>query len=241
MNTNSTFRDITGLTKFLKILLWAGATWALVSLFSGWLQFELLSRGSFSQSEGQANDSRQQIIGLVYLLLYIVTVIIFARWILRANHNVRALGAQDMRFTPGWAVGYFFVPIVCLWRPYQAMKDLWRASKNPAAWQDIQPGSILGLWWTLWIVSNILGQASFRASMAARDASSLQAATIIDMASDVSHIALCIAAITLISQIRESQINQQAPNKSPEPTPVGAVSSAIAVHVVSRRWLSFFR
>ena len=31
------------------------------------------------------------------------------------------------------------------------------------------------------------------------------------------------------------------PNKSPEPTAVGAVSSAIAVHVTSRRWLSFFR
>jgi hypothetical protein len=30
-------------------------------------------------------------------------------------------------------------------------------------------------------------------------------------------------------------------NKSPEPTAVGAVSSAIAGHVVSRRWLSFFR
>jgi hypothetical protein len=31
------------------------------------------------------------------------------------------------------------------------------------------------------------------------------------------------------------------PNKSLEPTADGAVSSAIAVHVVSRRWLSFFR
>jgi hypothetical protein len=31
------------------------------------------------------------------------------------------------------------------------------------------------------------------------------------------------------------------PNKSPEPTAVGAVSSAIAVHVTSRRWLSFLR
>jgi len=30
------------------------------------------------------------------------------------------------------------------------------------------------------------------------------------------------------------------PNK-PEPTAVGAVSSAVAVHVTSRRWLSFFR
>ena len=32
------------------------------------------------------------------------------------------------------------------------------------------------------------------------------------------------------------------PNKSPEPlTAVGACSSAIAVHVASRRWLSFLR
>ncbi len=29
------------------------------------------------------------------------------------------------------------------------------------------------------------------------------------------------------------------PNKSPEPTAVGACRSAIAVHVASRRWLSF--
>ena len=31
------------------------------------------------------------------------------------------------------------------------------------------------------------------------------------------------------------------PNKSPEPTAVGAGRSAVAVHVASRRWLSFFR
>jgi hypothetical protein len=30
-----------------------------------------------------------------------------------------------------------------------------------------------------------------------------------------------------------------SPNQSPEPTAVGAVSSAVAVHVESRRWLSF--
>jgi hypothetical protein len=31
------------------------------------------------------------------------------------------------------------------------------------------------------------------------------------------------------------------PTKSPEPTAVGAVSSAIAVPAASRRWLSFLR
>jgi hypothetical protein len=31
------------------------------------------------------------------------------------------------------------------------------------------------------------------------------------------------------------------PNQSPEPTAVGTVSSAVAVHIASRRWLSFLR
>ena len=33
----------------------------------------------------------------------------------------------------------------------------------------------------------------------------------------------------------------ETPNQSPEPTAVGACSSAVAVHAASRRWLSFFR
>ena len=36
-------------------------------------------------------------------------------------------------------------------------------------------------------------------------------------------------------------IDDMLPNQSPEPTAVGTVSSAIAVPVASRRWLSFFR
>ena len=36
-------------------------------------------------------------------------------------------------------------------------------------------------------------------------------------------------------------MSSEPPNKSPEPTAVGAISSAVAVHVASRRWLSFFR
>jgi hypothetical protein len=37
------------------------------------------------------------------------------------------------------------------------------------------------------------------------------------------------------------QMSDTRSNKSPEPTAVGAVSSAVAVRVASRRWLSFLR
>jgi hypothetical protein len=38
-----------------------------------------------------------------------------------------------------------------------------------------------------------------------------------------------------------AKVSRTQPNKSPEPTAVGAGSSAVAVHVASRRWLSFLR
>src|SRR5208282_5504877 len=169
MNTTYTFREMTNLTKLLRILLVTGAAMAIVSLISNCLQWELLERGTFSQAEGQANDSRQQVIALLTSVLFFVTVVVFSCWIYRANKNVWALGALGLRFTPGWALGYFFIPIIWLWKPYQAMKDLWRASKNPGAWQTIKPGSILRIWWTLWIIYNFEEVAAFNVSMRAHD------------------------------------------------------------------------
>ena len=42
-------------------------------------------------------------------------------------------------------------------------------------------------------------------------------------------------------QMEQLDKMSQSPNKSLEPTADGAFSSAIAVHVAIRRWLSFLR
>ena len=133
VNENYTYRDITGFTTFLKVLLGFGVVANVVSVCSSYMMAELLSRGDYSDAEADVNDTREQIIGLLHFVLHMLTVVIFCIWIVRANKNVRALGANGLRFTPGWAVGFFFIPIVSLWKPYQAMKDLWRASQNPKA------------------------------------------------------------------------------------------------------------
>ena len=49
---------------------------------------------------------------------------------------------------------------------------------------------------------------------------------------------LVMDSLGFITEIMSMKIDQW-PNQSPEPTAVGAVSSA--VRVASRRWLSFFR
>jgi hypothetical protein len=205
MNANYTFRDIVGLTKLLKVLLGLGVAMGVVSLVSSLMQAELLNRGSFSEAEAQSNDSRKQIIGLLQLALYLFTAVIFGQWIVRANKNVRALGADGLRITPGWAVGYFFVPIVNMWRPYHAMKDLWRASHHPASWATTSASSILPTWWTLWLVSSFLGQMSFRVTMAAKGLEALQAATCLQILCEAVDIPLCLVAMALVTQIANVQ------------------------------------
>jgi hypothetical protein len=54
-------------------------------------------------------------------------------------------------------------------------------------------------------------------------------------------LASCLLVTVFIVRDGRFSMTTMLPNKSPEPTAVGAVSSAVAVRVASRRWLSFFR
>ncbi len=199
------YREMTGLTEFLKVLLGLGVVMAFVSMLSSIMQAELLSRASFSEAQGQANDSREQIIGLFHLTVFLLTAVIFGYWIVRANKNVRALGANGLRISPGWAVGYFFVPIVNLWRPYQAMKELWQASHNPTSWTGTPVGPILSTWWTLWLLTNFLGQISSRVMMNAEGLEDIQTATFFQIVSLTVDIPNCIVAMSLVTRIAHAQ------------------------------------
>lgn len=136
---STAFRDPTQLTRWLRYFLYASIAIDAIAVFSGVMQYQLLSDfklGIYSSealatAAAESNDQRQKVIGLFQAGVAITTIILFAMWIYRANFNARSLGAQKMKFTPGWSVGYYFIPFLNLWRPYQAMKEIWKASKTP--------------------------------------------------------------------------------------------------------------
>jgi len=105
--------------------------------------------GEFNK-EARIQLSRQEvwqnIVAFSNFIINLVAGILILMWIYRANANARLPGAQDMKFTPGWSVGWFFIPFAMLFKPFQAMKEIWRASANPQDWQS-QPVSVLVGWW----------------------------------------------------------------------------------------------
>ncbi|MDF7797856.1 DUF4328 domain-containing protein [Pontiellaceae bacterium B1224] len=134
------------------------------------------------------------LVGVVFIVVYIVTAIFFLKWIYRANKNLSILSGR-MEFSPGSSIGWYFVPIVNLFKPYQAMREIWRkAHKTGFANTRLLPG-----WWTLWIISLIFGQIVFR--QRSEIVSEYQLASVTMIISDFVDIALGFTAIALISNI----------------------------------------
>ena len=206
METNSSIfpltytKDPRSLTSFLIAMLWISLGFEVITIFSDMATLSLLG-GNFSIADAEADDTRQGLIGSGYFVTYVITGIAFLMWIYRANLNSRGFGVENMRFTPGWAVGYYFIPFVNLVFPYQAMKEIWQASLDPSNWQDQKDTSPVGLWWTFWIISNILAWISLKSTFSAMSISALQTGTIFDMLSCLVGIPLCLSAIHIVKTI----------------------------------------
>lgn len=202
------------LTKWVRYILYAQIVVAVVSIVSRTAEYELLSSvqsGVYASevqaiADAEANDQRQRIIGIAYLSVFVISGFLILRWIYRANYNARQRGAKNMTFTPGWSIGYYFIPIVCLWKPYQAMKEIWKVSKDPSDWESQDITGILSLWWTAWLISNFFGQAIFRLSMRAEELEELMSINIIYRISDVLDIALALVFLTIVNRIYSFQM-----------------------------------
>ena len=138
------------------------------------------------------------------LLLFLVSGFLCLRWIHRMSHNARVRAAY-MQYTPGWSIGWYFVPIAYWWKPYQAMKEIWGESEKQAGAQGVNGGVLLGWWWTLWIATSVISNASFRLSMRSSSAETLLAVNTIDLTSNLLEIPLAIVFIMMVRKLTAMQ------------------------------------
>src|SRR5689334_7545358 len=209
------FRDPTALNRWLTIFLWLSVAFSVISAVSSGFEVKLLNDIQagvpLAPGAAEANDLRQQIIGGVHFVVIVVTIVVFCMWTYRANYNARQLGAGGMEFTPGWAVGWYFIPIANLWKPYQAMKEIWKASANPGNWPDQPRGGILPAWWTLFLLSNFLSNISFRFMLSAKTLPELIGASSLSVANDLLDLVATLTAIAVVGQIFRMQMSHRMP------------------------------
>jgi hypothetical protein len=99
------------------------------------------------------------------------------------------------------------------------MKEIWKASHNPSNWQSENTSSLLGIWWFLWIVTNMLGQAVFRMSNGAEELPELINLNLVSQASEVLSIPLALVTLLVVNRVYQAQVFAYASaNKSIQPT-----------------------
>jgi Domain of unknown function (DUF4328) len=87
-------------------------------------------------------------------LVFVATVVVWCIWQHHAQQNAIVLSGGGLRFTPAWAVGWWFIPIANLWKPFQTVRELWKASHG-GGWRMIATWALLGWWWATWIVGSL--------------------------------------------------------------------------------------
>jgi len=177
------------------------------------LFFQATTRG-ISDADAAANDSRQWLIGMLHLVSFLGTSLAFLSWLHRANQNLPSLGNRDLKYTPGWAVGGFFVPFLNLVQPFRVMRELWHGSDPTGLERDLSSGRppirdqlaappMLVGWWACFLLSAFFGRVAAR--LAGSTVEQLQLVSVMQVVSDVLEVPSVVLAITLVGRITEWQ------------------------------------
>jgi hypothetical protein len=192
--------------------------------------------GPDAAAAGEETLSVAEALNAVVLLLnffaYVAAVVAFLLWVHRAYSNLRPLGARQLNDTPGMAVGSFFIPILNLFRPYKAVREIWRWSKPVEdAGSEIAGLSftadtgapLVGWWWGLWITSSVVSNLYYRLIDEEHAAEALPWLGLMNDVMTIAAAAVAILMIRSIDRMQEERSKQFAlgatPFEQPPPPP----------------------
>jgi hypothetical protein len=90
-----------------------------------------------------------------------------ALWIYRAHANLREAGLHELKYSPGWTVSSYFVPLVNFVIPFRAMRELHNRSHGEDQWQADSPVADVTSWWSCHLGALVvLAVAMFVAALA---------------------------------------------------------------------------
>lgn len=93
--------------------------------------------------------------------VFLVIAILFLRLLYKAVQRAKGFTVPFTYVSPGWAVGYWFIPLMNLYRPFQVVKALFAACAQEAG-AMAKPAAgeqLLGAWWAMFLLGNMANWA----------------------------------------------------------------------------------
>jgi hypothetical protein len=119
------------------------------------------ANGMMEPAPGSEPSLAAALSGGLFAFAFLACVVMSAMWLHKANANLRAAGIE-MTHSPSWSWGWYFIPIANLYKPYQAMREIWNESHRLRDTFAANDEGLLRIWWGCWIVGNIVSNVSSR-------------------------------------------------------------------------------
>lgn len=201
--------------KSLMITFWTLTGLTVIGIISGYYELELLKSAQFGgyvdESEANANDLRQGLIGILQFGIYIVSIVLFLNWFRRAYGNLHRLGIGYLKHSETMAVWAWFIPIIVLFRPVQIMNEIWKETQEQI--KKLDPayilkngGLIIGIWWALFIISTFIGRYVLKTAFKQDTIEQLIEGSQAMMISDIMQIPEALLVILIVFQISKMEI-----------------------------------
>lgn len=171
---------------------------SLIHNLSGKTLIEQAVAGTVGADELIAWDTTFATIGLGQTVTYVATAIVWLIWQYRLVSSVQPLTGDEPHKSPGRSLIWWFVPWLNLVVVYRIYGDL-RDKLAPAA------GSIVGQWWGLYLVSNMVTYVTGLLWRSANDAEALISGLNLWVLSDSLTIIAALFAVRLILRLQGGQ------------------------------------
>ncbi len=114
------------------------------------------------------------------------------------------------------AVGWFFVPILNLFQPYQVVKEIWKASDpdvdvwDAFSWQHAAGSPVISWWWVLGLTASVGGRVAFNVASRAQTVEESWTAGWVILVSDVLSTIALMVTIVIVRTINARQQRKNA-------------------------------
>lgn len=207
------FRPVRSLGVAAQALVAVACVVSVLAIVAGIQQRSVLARAARSDvtltvDEVRAADDLADRAAELQIVALLVAGVVFLVWLHRVFRNLDGpLAVRGLEHTPGWAVGWWFVPVMNLLKPKQIVDEAVRASRlGTASGARADEAPLVVLWWAAVIVSGVLIRVGNAIGGTTANLTAARTGLAVHMASDAS---LALAGVLLVLIIRTVVARQE--------------------------------
>ncbi len=203
----------------IALLLLMGLLAAIAALhfFSAFDIASRAARAALRPGEAAAFDEFTLTLGRLELAGSILTGIAWFVWLHRAVANARSLGVQT-EATPGWSVGWWFIPFANLVKPYRILRSLCDGLVSGSS-------TIVAYWWGCYLIAGFVGE--FAVLQRPDTLAALRVFAGSYFTSETFRVVAAILAALMVWRIDEGTESFARTRAMPSAAPVGSPSEAM--------------